>query len=218
MALVRVRFQPGLKPTIQKHAMHDQSSHGSWARGGNKFNIEETMALQDKYSDKYQSKVYEAEREVFSKGNDYSDIKTMPKFDKTSNDFATYDEYKNAFQEYAKKWDTWDIDRKTDLGSDSAKKFLDGTKKGVEKYADSVMTSDWFVENFGTGSPGIGTPEFKLNTSKNFAGKFELGKRTNLSSRGFGIETKYINRISIQKGYAKNESTILHEIAHWAML
>jgi hypothetical protein len=31
---VRVRFQPGLKPIIEKHAMHDQQSHGNWAGGG----------------------------------------------------------------------------------------------------------------------------------------------------------------------------------------
>jgi hypothetical protein len=31
---VRVRFQPGLKPIIEKHQDHDQSSHGSWAHGG----------------------------------------------------------------------------------------------------------------------------------------------------------------------------------------
>jgi len=32
---VRVRFQPGLKPIIEKHQQHDQSSHGNWAGGGN---------------------------------------------------------------------------------------------------------------------------------------------------------------------------------------
>ncbi len=31
MTIVRVRFQPGLKPIIEKHAMHDQQSHGNWA-------------------------------------------------------------------------------------------------------------------------------------------------------------------------------------------
>jgi hypothetical protein len=34
MTIVRVRFQPGLKPIIEKHAMHDQQSHGNWASGG----------------------------------------------------------------------------------------------------------------------------------------------------------------------------------------
>ena len=34
MTIVRVRFQPGLKPIIEKHGEHDQSSHGSWAHGG----------------------------------------------------------------------------------------------------------------------------------------------------------------------------------------
>jgi len=28
---VKIRFQPGLKPIIQKHETHDQSTHGSWA-------------------------------------------------------------------------------------------------------------------------------------------------------------------------------------------
>ena len=31
---VRVRFQPGLRPRIEKHQSHDQSSHGNWASGG----------------------------------------------------------------------------------------------------------------------------------------------------------------------------------------
>ena len=28
---VRIRFQPGLKPIIEKHQQHDQQSHGNWA-------------------------------------------------------------------------------------------------------------------------------------------------------------------------------------------
>jgi hypothetical protein len=31
---VRIRFQPGLKPIIEKHEQHDQQSHGNWASGG----------------------------------------------------------------------------------------------------------------------------------------------------------------------------------------
>ena len=31
MTIVRVRFQPGLKPIIEKHEQHDQQSHGNWA-------------------------------------------------------------------------------------------------------------------------------------------------------------------------------------------
>lgn len=31
MTIVRVRFQPGLKPIIEKHQQHDQQSHGNWA-------------------------------------------------------------------------------------------------------------------------------------------------------------------------------------------
>ena len=34
MSAVRVRFQPGLRPRIEKHQEHDQSSHGNWAAGG----------------------------------------------------------------------------------------------------------------------------------------------------------------------------------------
>lgn len=34
MTTLRVRFQPGLRPKIEKHGEHDQSSHGSWAHGG----------------------------------------------------------------------------------------------------------------------------------------------------------------------------------------
>jgi hypothetical protein len=30
---VVIRFQPGLKPIIEKHQQHDQSSHGNWATG-----------------------------------------------------------------------------------------------------------------------------------------------------------------------------------------
>jgi hypothetical protein len=44
MTIVRVRFQPGLKPIIEKHAMHDQQSHGNWAGektgGGNNLNLQ----------------------------------------------------------------------------------------------------------------------------------------------------------------------------------
>jgi len=31
---VKIRFQPGLKPIIEKHEQHDQQSHGNWATGG----------------------------------------------------------------------------------------------------------------------------------------------------------------------------------------
>ena len=37
---VKIRFQPGLKPIIQKHQQHDQQSHGNWASGGEMSDVE----------------------------------------------------------------------------------------------------------------------------------------------------------------------------------
>ena len=43
---VVIRFQPGLRPMIQKHETHDQSTHGSWAGGS--LDTKKDLAIQAK--------------------------------------------------------------------------------------------------------------------------------------------------------------------------
>jgi hypothetical protein len=52
MTTVRVRFQPGLRPKIEKHQSHDQQSHGNWASGNFSEETDYENALMA-YSERY---------------------------------------------------------------------------------------------------------------------------------------------------------------------
>jgi len=201
---VRVRFQPGLKPKIEKHAMHDQSSHGSWARGGNKLGTEEIMALHKK-TDGQQQKIYDAERTLLK---DKRPKILAPKFDKKREDFGTEQEYKKAFKEYSKAWDSWARNEAKQIQSKLGEKHLNGTPKGVKEYVDAVLETDYWKENFGV-SP-IGKPFVKSMNSNNQQGRWEVGRKFTYF-RGW----EYINYLAIDRIFTRNEATILHELAHF---
>lgn len=204
---VVIRFQPGLKPMIQKHAMHDQSTHGSWAKGPNRLYTTEILRLHKK-TDSQVSKVYKAEQKDFDERTNSSLVE--PKFDNNPSSYSDREAYKKAYKEYSKSWDDWALSRHTDVRSSRGEKLLNGTKKGVEKYVGEVLNSTWFLENFGDGGP-IGQPKITTTTQKGVAGKWQIGYK--LSPR---TGETYMNQIALKKRYMKNEPTILHEISHFA--
>jgi putative metallohydrolase (TIGR04338 family) len=201
---VRIRFQPGLRPKIEKHETHDQSSHGSWAKGGNRLGTEEVMGLHKK-TDGQQQKVYGAEAGLFKEGRPN---KPVPKWDKKRTDFGTDKEYEQAYKEYSKKWDSWARSEAKQIKSKLGEKHLDGTPKGVQKYVDAVLETDYWKENFGY-SP-IGKPKVKATNSVNHQGKWEVGRKFTASG-GW----QYINNLAIKRTFTMNEPTILHELAHF---
>jgi putative metallohydrolase (TIGR04338 family) len=201
---VKIRFQPGLKPIIEKHAMHDQSSHGSWARGGNKLGTEEIMALHKK-TDGQQQKIYDAERAILQDGRTSL---PAPKFDKKREDFGTEQEYKKAYKEYSKAWDSWARNEAAQIQSKLGEKHLDGTPKGVQRYVDAVLETDYWKENFG--SSRIGKPVVKSMNSNTTQGKWEVGRKFTVSG-GW----QYMNNLAVDRIFTKNEPTILHELAHF---
>lgn len=201
---VVIRFQPGLRPTIQKHETHDQSTHGSWAKGSNKLNTEEIMALHKK-SDAQKSKLYKAESKLFKEGR--ANI-PAPTFDKKAKDFESYEEYDKAYKQYKKEWNAWAKNETKDIQSDLGKKFLDGTPKGVKKYVENVLETEFWKENFGD-SP-IGKPEVKMSNSSSTQGSWEVGRQ--LTPLGY----KYINNLKVDRNFTMNEPTLLHELSHYA--
>lgn len=205
MSSTVVRFAPGLMPVL-KHAMHDQKTHGSWAKGGNNLGIEEVMRLH-KSADPLQSKVYSAERSLDEPSKNPLEKPTPP----TRNDFQLREDYDKAYKDYSKKWTDWAVEEQASILSDTGKKFLDGSPAGVKKYVDAVIKEDWFVERFGDGSS---LPKLNVKTSKtNAAGQHILKMQKDRSS---GRIIKTVHEISIDRQLTKDERTMLHEISHYA--
>lgn len=195
---------------LSKHlaGQHDQSTHGSWADkktisfyAGNGFTVREVMDLQRGMSDPLAHKVYDAEEKMYP-----TVVTTPPPVAPALRDFPSSAEYNVAYKEYSKAHDVWGQEQAKILVTDLGAKHLDGTRKGVERYVQDVIRSDWFIENFGDGGK-IGIPEVFLTNAQSYGGQFELG----ISQTG-----KTRNRISISKIYAMREPTLLHEIAHYA--
>lgn len=184
--------------------MHDQSSHGNWAKGGNKLRTEEIMALHERTDGQIQ-KVYDAERTIFK---DKRTEKLAPEFGKKREDFETYQEYKKAFKDYSKEWDTWARNEAKQIQSELGKKHLNGTPKGVKQYVDAVLETDYWKETFGS-SP-IGKPFVKSMDSKNQQGRWEIGREWR-ADKGW----VYKNNLLVDRIFTMNEATILHELAHF---
>jgi hypothetical protein len=192
--------------SIQKHAMHDQKTHGSWATGGNGLGIEEVMRLH-KTSDPLKMKVYEAEQSIDKPSKNPLEKPALPKRD----DFESREDYDKAYKDYSKKWMAWAVEAQASILSDTGKKFLDGTPAGVKKYVEAVIKQDWFIERFGDGSS---LPKVDVKTSNtNAAGRHILKVRKDRAS-GRIIET--VHEISIDRQSTKNERVLLHEITHYA--
>jgi hypothetical protein len=200
-----IKFEAGLRPVF-KHQEHDQSTHGSWAKGGNKLGIEEVMRLH-KSSDPLQRKVYEAEQSIDKPSKNPLQKPTNPKRD----DFESKEDYDKAYKDYSKKWMDWAVEAQASILTKTGEKFLDGSPSGVKKYVEEVIKQDWFVERFGDGSS---LPKLEVKTSNtNAAGRHILKMQ---KDRASGRIIKTVHEISLDRQSTKNERTILHEISHYA--
>jgi len=192
--------------SIQKHAMHDQKTHGNWATGGNGLGIEEVMRLH-KTSDPLKMKVYEAEQSIDKPSKNPLEKPALPKRD----DYESREDYDKAYKDYSKKWMDWAVEAQASILSDTGKKFLDGTPAGVKKYVEAVIKQDWFIERFGDGSS---LPKVDVKTSNtNAAGRHILKMQ---KDRASGRIIKTVHEISIDRQSTKNERVLLHEITHYA--
>jgi hypothetical protein len=201
-----IKFAPGLIPVF-KHGEHDQKTHGNWATGGNGLGIEEVMKLH-RTLDPLQSKVYEAERSIDGPLKpDRSIAPKAPKYD----DFVSRDEYDKAYKEYNKKWTAWAVEEQASIVSDTGKTLLDGTPAGVKKYVEEIIKQDWFIERFGDGSS---LPRLQVKTANSSASGRHILKVQKDNSTGRIVKT--VHEISIDRQFVKSETTILHEIAHYA--
>ena len=208
---VVIRFQPGLKPVIEKHAMHDQQSHGNWAGnktdGGSNLEITEVAKLINKL-DPLQKKVYAAEFKI--RKNRTIDKTTKPVVPKLD-DYESTDAYKVAYKEYSKKFTEWAVEQQKNILSKKGEQLLDGSPSGVKKYVNEIIKESWFVERFGDGSS---LPPVKVTTADTrAAGRHIL---TVQKERATGRIIKVENTISIDRQFTKSEPTILHEISHLA--
>ena len=185
---------------VIKHASHDQSSHGSWAGGGNKLSHREIYNLQVGRSDPLVRKVYAAEE----KYQPQIQRELEKPFAPSRTEYQTKEEYDKAYKEYSKKWTEWSRETSRNIKSKTGEKHLDGSKKGVQNYVNDVTSQDWFVSEFGNGGV-VGTPQVALRDNRS-AGAYTLGFRN-----GQPVSSMVINN-----GYSKNEPTIIHEIAHYA--
>ncbi len=183
---------------------HNQKNH---APGKSVFrqnsNSPETINRLHTRNDPSVQSVYSAEAKVSHQRIDYESMPVAPK----SKDFASREEYLNAYKKYSKDHTNWAIKQVTSIKSDLGKERLDGTKKGVENYVNDVTDSDWFIEKFGTPHPELGKPIISLSNAKSYSGQVSLSLKNG----------KYSYKLNIDKSYAKNENTIMHEIAHHAV-
>jgi len=209
MTIVRVRFQPGLRPKIEKHGSHDQSDHGNWAHGkdlgSNRLSMREIFELQKNTSDSQKQKVYDAENKYDPEIQHDIPKPFPPSSEKLQKGEITREEYDKGYKEYDKKFDEWTMETCKNIKSPLGDKHLDGTTKGVKNYYEAVTTSDWFVKEFGWGTQ-LGKPKVAVSRFARSAGSHAYGFKNG----------KPFHNFNINKQFAKNESTILHEISHFA--
>jgi len=191
---------------------HDQRTHGNWANNDITVNDSgSNLVFRDRVdlqlgSDRYQSDIYKAESEVFDR-----DSGTPPVAPKREN-FDSYEAYEKAWTQYSKNFDDWQSSANDLQVSELGKKHIDGTVKGIKNLYKEITSSDWFIAEFGDGSR---VPELKIAVRKSgsFAGRHRWGIKIS-GSKGY----QEINEILIHKNYAKDESTLIHELAHYATM
>ena len=113
-------------------------------------------------------------------------------------------EYDKAYKEYSKNYTEWSRESSRNIQSPIGENNLNGTPKGTQNYVNEVTSQPWFIEKFGNGGV-VGTPKVSL-TDANVAGKYTIGFKGG----------QPFSSLSINRGYSKNEPTIIHEIAHYA--
>lgn len=199
-----------------------RDDHGRWGSGTGTGNSGMTrgqmIGLCSKY-DKYQSRVYAAEVKVDKASRTRVDnfkglekpvapeypreaIKAAQSAENWDESRRLSTEYKQAFGRYDRAFDKYANDYSIqNLQSDLAKQYLDGTKQGVDNYVKAVTSSDWFQKAYGNGDP-IGRPIVSTTMVQSYGGRYKL--------------SGFVNSIAINQPYAQDETTILHEIAHYA--
>jgi antirestriction protein ArdC len=176
------------------------SGKSSVKKGGNGLNHTEIIRLASGVRDSQIKKLYNAEMENGNLNSPDIPIPVAPKIES----YPEYEDYVKAFRQYEYQFAQYKKRAPVILLSDVAKKHLDGTTQGLQNYINEIVESDWFLEKFGDGGV-VGIPEATVRPNGP-QGQHSLG--TNFA---FGY-----NRIFINTRHAKDESTILHEIAHYA--
>jgi putative metallohydrolase (TIGR04338 family) len=183
---------------------HDQKTHGAWATGGSDYDIssvQEMLLTSDNSAKKVYAAEYALHRPMNEKLAPISDRPVAPVRGKED-----WDEYSAAYDIYENKFNSWVLKRNSLIISDVGRKHLDGTKKGIQNYVNEVVTSESFVNDFGDGGQ-MGIPPVKItNNKQNVSGVYRMGYRNG----------KYFTTLGIDRRYASDEATILHEIAHYA--
>ena len=191
--------------SIQKHAQHNQKTHGNWATGGNGLGIEEAMAL-IRRSDPLKKKVYDAENSLVTK-KEKTEKPDYPKID----DFPSKEEYDKAYKEYSKKWMAWVVDEQANIVSETGAELLDGTPAGVKKYVEKIIQEDWFIEAFGDGSS---LPKLEVKVGNMSAAGRHIMSFQRERATGRIVKTRH--ELALERQFTKDERAILHEIAHYA--
>jgi antirestriction protein ArdC len=176
------------------------SDKSSVKKGGNGLDHTGIIRLAAGVRDSQVKKLYDAEMENNNLHSPDVPIPVAPKI----NSYPEYEDYVKAFRQYQYQFAQYKKRAPVILLSDVAKKHLDGTTQGLQNYINEIVESDWFLEKFGDGGV-VGIPEATVRP-KGPQGQHSLGTQF-----GFGY-----NRIFINARHAKDESTILHEIAHYA--
>lgn len=199
LAGVKILSEP---KKVLKHGNHDQSTHGNWAtgQGSSGMTHREIYNLQVGRGDPLIRKIYNAE-EKFQPQTQREISKPFPP---SRTEFQDRESYDKAYKKYSKDFDAWSIETSRNIQSPVGEKHLDGTRSGIQKYLDETISADWFREEFGTGGL-VGKPQVKLGPLS-VAGKYVFGFKNGQPYTSMGFD----------KSSAKNEPTILHEIAHYA--
>ena len=200
-------------PPLRKHraGQHDQSTHGSWAtnesfNAGNGLSMGEIYDLHEK-NDSQVRKLYDAEAEALSEIQPSWKHKNPP-VAPSLKDHSNAD-YKKLYRKYKEEFYRWKSGKNAHIESSLGKELLDGSTKGVKKYIESVIRSDWFLKEYGVGSTYkyvMHFPDVAMTDSQSSLGKYVFGKTNG----------RVTSRIQIDKGFAQNEPLLLHEISHYA--
>ena len=187
---------------VKYNPNHDELGRFSPSSGGgHTLTTMDVYRLQISGSDLQAKALYRAE---YALHPNYGAPHDPPPKSPRRTDFENRDEYMKAFRKYTDAHYTWERSITQHLLSDAGRKYLDGTRAGVEKYYREVIGQDWFKKAFGDGGV-IGFPKI-VATSANVQGRYSIGMKKGVP----------YNAISISKGNLTDEGTLVHELAHYA--
>lgn len=207
-----------------KHGDHDQSEHGNWSQGSQSGNGKSPAQVYEENkmnSDKDVDKVYSAGKKL--KGDtskvDAKIAENNKIADKLNSDFRAglisraelekgFKEYKSAHKEAVKE-------KYTNIRSSVGEKHLNGKLSGIKNYVAEVTSKEWFVEKFGD-QKNFPTLEIKQMNGRTVAGRYEFGGIKEYIGNGESRYVASISTLNINSLNLKDESTLIHEIAHYA--